>query len=56
MNQWGRKPDFIVQEMFRETNTMPGRQNDSVMLKDLWMSKQRLRKSESRYLILNRDL
>ncbi len=31
----GRKLDFIVQEMFRETNTMCSKANDSVMLKDL---------------------
>ncbi|MCK6469578.1 MAG: YicC family protein [Candidatus Brocadia sinica] len=31
----GRKLDFIVQEMFRETNTMCAKANDSVMLKDL---------------------
>lgn len=31
----GRKLDFIVQEMFRETNTMCSKANDSVMLKDM---------------------
>lgn len=31
----GRKLDFIVQEMFRETNTMCSKANDSVLLKDL---------------------
>ena len=31
----GRKLDFIVQEMFRETNTMCSKANESVMLKDL---------------------
>jgi uncharacterized protein (TIGR00255 family) len=31
----GRKLDFIVQEMFRETNTMCSKANDSVMLRDL---------------------
>ncbi len=31
----GRKLDFIIQEMFRETNTMCSKANDSVMLKDL---------------------
>ncbi|HHT9130547.1 MAG TPA: YicC/YloC family endoribonuclease [Candidatus Brocadiaceae bacterium] len=31
----GRKLDFIVQEMFRETNTMCSKANDSEMLKDL---------------------
>ena len=31
----GRKLDFIVQEMFRETNTMCSKANDSLMLKDL---------------------
>lgn len=31
----GRKLDFIVQEMFRETNTMCSKANDSVMLNDL---------------------
>ncbi|MBE7445105.1 MAG: YicC family protein [Planctomycetia bacterium] len=31
----GRKLDFIVQEMFRETNTMCAKANDSVMVKDL---------------------
>lgn len=31
----GRKLDFIVQEMFRETNTMCSKSNDSIMLKDL---------------------
>jgi len=31
----GRKLDFIVQEIFRETNTMCSKANDSVMLKDL---------------------
>jgi len=31
----GRKLDFIVQEMFRETNTMCSKANDSVMLKDI---------------------
>ena len=31
----GRKLDFIVQEMFRETNTMCSKANDSEILKDL---------------------
>lgn len=31
----GRKIDFIVQEMFRETNTMCSKANDSTLLKDL---------------------
>ncbi len=31
----GRKLDFLIQEMFRETNTMCSKANDSVMLKDL---------------------
>lgn len=31
----GRKIDFIVQEMFRETNTMCSKANDSILLKDL---------------------
>ncbi|MCF6158525.1 MAG: YicC family protein [wastewater metagenome] len=31
----GRKLDFIVQEMFRETNTMCSKANDSILLKDL---------------------
>ncbi len=31
----GRKLDFIVQEMFREANTMCSKANDSVMVKDL---------------------
>lgn len=31
----GRKLDFLVQEMFREANTMCSKANDSVMLKDL---------------------
>lgn len=31
----GRKLDFIIQEMFRETNTMCSKANDSVMMKDL---------------------
>ncbi|MBU6390899.1 MAG: YicC family protein [Planctomycetota bacterium] len=31
----GRKLDFIIQEMFRETNTMCSKANESVMLKDL---------------------
>ncbi|TVL96239.1 MAG: YicC family protein [Candidatus Brocadia sp. BL1] len=31
----GRKLDFLVQEMFRETNTMCSKANDSIMLRDL---------------------
>jgi uncharacterized protein (TIGR00255 family) len=31
----GRKLEFIVQEMFRETNTMCSKANDSILLKDL---------------------
>ncbi|OHB68371.1 MAG: YicC family protein [Planctomycetes bacterium RBG_16_41_13] len=31
----GRKLDFIIQEMFRETNTMCSKANDTVLLKDL---------------------
>ena len=31
----GRKLDFIVQEMFRETNTMCSKANDSEILRDL---------------------
>lgn len=31
----GRKLDFIVQEMFRETNTMCSKANDGILLKDL---------------------
>ena len=49
----GRKLDFIVQEIFRETNTMCSKANDSVMLKDLVDVKQRLRKSGNRYLTLS---
>ncbi|MCF6148792.1 MAG: YicC family protein [Candidatus Kuenenia sp.] len=31
----GRKLDFIIQEMFRETNTMCSKANDTILLKDL---------------------
>ncbi|BBO18016.1 conserved hypothetical protein [Candidatus Brocadia pituitae] len=40
----GRKLDFIVQEMFRETNTMCSKANDSVMLKDLVEAKTEIEK------------
>ncbi len=40
----GRKLDFLVQEMFREANTMCSKANDSMMLKDLMGIKTEIEK------------
>ncbi|MEK7699238.1 MAG: DUF1732 domain-containing protein, partial [Planctomycetota bacterium] len=31
----GRKLDFLIQEMFREANTMCSKANDTIVLKDM---------------------
>ncbi|MDR4508897.1 MAG: YicC family protein [Candidatus Brocadiaceae bacterium] len=46
----GRKLDFIVQEMFRETNTMCSKANDSLMLKDLVNVKTEIEKIREQVL------